>query len=390
MQDSRARWSSQIKLVVTLVLIGLSIYLLYRFGIVLKPLILAVVLAYVLKPAADWFQQRLRLRRGLAVLLTYLILLLALSAIPMVVIPILTEQFAGFNLNLQNLLRQIESLLGGRYYIAGQVINVDALFQQLVGSIQAILQPIFGQTLAIAIEAISSLVWIVFTVVVSFYLVKDADALHRWLENLVPPDYREDFIRLRSDIDQIWGAFFRGQLTLALIVATIFSVIGLIIGIPFALVMGILAGLLEFLPSIGHTIWLITASLLALFVGSTWIRIPNWAFMLIIIGMHLFFQQFDLNYLIPRVIGRRVHLPPLVVILGIFSGAVLAGVLGVVLASPTIASARVLARYVYANLFDQDPFPSSVAPPLPPPNPRWWRRTSIHRQTEQPGDSKQL
>ena len=96
--------------------------------------------------------------------------------------------------------------------------------------------------------------------------------------------------------------------------------------------------------------------------------------MLIVIGLQLFFQQFDINYLIPRIIGRRVHLPPLVVILGIVSGALLAGVLGVLLAAPTIASARVIGRYIYANLFDQDPFPDSVAPLLPPPNPRWWRK----------------
>jgi predicted PurR-regulated permease PerM len=145
---------------------------------------------------------------------------------------------------------------------------------------------------------------------------------------------------------------------------------------PFALAMGVLAGLLEFLPSIGHGIWLTIGALLAFFAGSTRLPIPNWAFALLVTGMHIFFQQFDLNYLIPRIIGRRVHLPPLVVILGIVTGALLAGVLGILLAAPTIASARVVGRYIYANLFDQEPFPTPIAPPLPPPNPRWWRKTS--------------
>lgn len=96
--------------------------------------------------------------------------------------------------------------------------------------------------------------------------------------------------------------------------------------------------------------------------------------MLIVIGLHLVYQQFDLNYLIPRIIGRSVHLPPLVVILGIVTGAALAGVLGILLAAPTIASARVLSRYLFANLFDLDPFATSAVPLLPPPNPRWWRK----------------
>ena len=148
------------------------------------------------------------------------------------------------------------------------------------------------------------------------------------------------------------------------------------IGLPFALGMGVLAGLLEFMPSLGHGIWLIIAAFLALFFGSTWIPLPNWIFALIVIGLHLFFQQFDLNYLIPRVIGRRLHLPPLVVILGIVSGALLAGVLGIVLAAPTIASMRVVGHYLYANLFELEPFPVTAADELPAPNPRWWKKTA--------------
>jgi predicted PurR-regulated permease PerM len=141
--------------------------------------------------------------------------------------------------------------------------------------------------------------------------------------------------------------------------------------------MGVLAGLLELLPSIGHGIWLTLATLLALFSGSTWLPLPNWAFALLLVGLHAIFQQFDLNYLIPRIIGRRMHLHPLVVILGIVSGALLGGVLGILLAAPTIASARVLGRYLYANLFDLEPFPDYTSlTVLPPPNPYWWRKKS--------------
>jgi predicted PurR-regulated permease PerM len=170
-----------------------------------------------------------------------------------------------------------------------------------------------------------------------------------------------------------------------LVVATIFTTVGLILGLPFALAMGVFAGILELLPSLGHGIWLVTASILALTAGSTWIALPNWVFMLIVIGLHLVYQQFDLNYLIPRVIGRSLHLPPLVVILGIGAGALLAGVLGILLAAPTIASARVIVRYIYANLFDLDPFPDSVVKPMPPPNPQWWRKAVATSKSDQPG-----
>jgi predicted PurR-regulated permease PerM len=376
MKESRPHWSPRTKLTIVLLLLGFGLYLLYRFRAAITPFILAIILTYVLSPLVSRIEQHLRFRRTFAILLTYLALLVVLISLAMVIIPPLTAQATGLNLDIQRFLVQIETVLGSSYTIAGRTINLEAAMRQVAGSIQGIIEPVFGQTLHYAIEAISSLVWVVFILVISFYLVKDARNLQKWMEEIVPVSYREDFIRLRSEINQIWSAFFRGQLLLALVVATIFTLVGFLIGLPFALAMGMLAGLLEFLPSIGHGIWLVTASLLCLFAGSTWIPIPNWIFTLVVIGLHLFYEQFDLNYLIPRIIGRRVHLPPLVVILGIVTGALLAGVLGIVLAAPTIASARVLGRYVYANLFDQDPFPATIAPALPPPNPRWWRKTA--------------
>ncbi len=374
MQLQRPSWTTQTKTIVVLLVLGLVIYLLYRFNAVIKPFILALVLAYVLAPVTNWFQERLKIHRGIATLLSYLALIVIVTAILALLVPPLAEQAANLDLDLQRFVSQAEIFLGRQYSLAGWVVDVDMLIQQLDSLVRGVVEPVFGQTLAILIEVISSFVWVIFIAVVTFYLIKDGPALSVWIENTVPPAYRQDYIFIRQELNQIWSAFFRGQLVLVLIVTVIFTVVGLLIGLPFVLPMAILAGFLEFLPSVGHAIWLVIASILAFFAGSSWLPIPNWAFMLLVIGLHLFFQQFDLNYLIPRVIGKRMRLPPLVVILGIVAGAVLAGVIGILLAAPTIASARVLGRYVYANLTDEDPFPDSVTASLPPPNPRWWRK----------------
>jgi predicted PurR-regulated permease PerM len=200
----------------------------------------------------------------------------------------------------------------------------------------------------------------VFVLVISFYLIKDSAKLRAWLRDLPPAAYREDFRRLWHEINAIWGGFFRGQLLLALAVGIGVGLVGSAIGLPFALAMGVLAGLMEFLPPVGHTIWMVVAGLLAIFEGSTWLPIPNWAMLLLVFGLHSLFAQFDFNYLIPRIIGRSIRLHPLVIILGIIAGASVAGVLGVFLAAPTIATSRVLGRYVFANLFVEDPFPHSA------------------------------
>lgn len=368
-------------------LVAFVVYLLARFRIVIPPLILAVILAYVLSPLVNLLQNQLRIHRTIAILLSYLLMIGVMITIPIVIIPILGSQVSVLNLDIQRLITQVESFLGNSTTFLGQNINIDALVERASGSLQNLLEPFVGQTLGLVVDVISSIVWVVFILVVAFYLIKDSAKLKVWFEEHIPPDYREDYVRLLEEINEIWSAFFRGQLILGVVVGTAFTIVGFILGLPFALAMGVFAGFMEFLPSVGHAIWLTVASILAFFIGSTWIPVPNLIFMLIIIGLHLFFEQFDLNYLIPRIIGRRVHLPPLVVILGIVSGAVLAGILGILLAAPTIASARVLGRYVYANLFDLDPFPQESTSPLPPPNPRWWHRTKIFKYKRKPSDN---
>lgn len=387
MSESRHQWSSRTKLTVTLLLIALTLFLLYRFRVVLAPLILAIILAYVLSPLAAILIRRLGINRTLATVLIYFVLFALIFALPLSVIPPLVDQTTELNLDIQRFLMAVEELLEYRYEVAGQVIDLDFLFQQLVGSLQGIAEPIFGQTLLLAFDVITSLVWIVFILVVSFYLVKDGPKLRDWLEKFTPPLFRSDYVRLREEINQIWSSFFRGQIVLGLVVASIITMVGFFVGLPFALAMGVLAGILELLPSIGHGIWLFIASLLALFLGSTWLPIPNWIFTLLIIGLHIVFQQFDRNYLIPRIIGRRPQLPPLVIILGIVTGAVLAGVLGIFLAAPTIASARVVGRYIYANLFDLKTFPESEETSLPPPDPQWWRKRPSSIQSDNSEDS---
>ncbi len=372
MSRIRRRWLPRTKLTVSLLLLGLFLFLLYQFRIVIGPFVLAAVLSYVISPLVTLLERRFRVPRGLATGVIYLLILVAMVMVPVLVIPPLVAQIAGLNVDIQLFLQEVATLFGHQYVIAGQVIDGVAVFDQVIRFVQELLQPLFGETLGFAFGVIESLVWVVFIIVVSFYLVKDGPELKKWVQTLPPPWYREDALRLMASINNIWAAFFRGQLVLALVVATIFTLIGLIIGLPSPFAMGVFAGLMEFFPSVGHAIWLVTATIIALFAGSTWMQIPNWVFALVIIGLHLVFQQFDLNYLIPRVIGRQVHLPPLVVILGIVAGAAMAGVLGVALAAPTIASARVLGRYIFANLFDLDPFPTEVASPLPPPDPRWW------------------
>jgi predicted PurR-regulated permease PerM len=370
----RPHWPYATKLTISLLLLAFLIYLLSRFHEIIPPIIIAIIIAYILNPIVNFLQSRLHLPRFLTILFTYIIVMAIIIGVPILVIPIMGENLEPLQLNPQQIITSIESALAQQYNIAGFTIHPSVLASQVIGALQGLVQPVVGQTVNLLKNIITSIIWIIMIILVSFYLIKDGSKLEEWFTSHLPPAVLTDYQWIRDEINQIWGAFFRGQLLLSTIVTIIFIIVGLILGLPFALAMGILAGILEFLPSVGHGIWLIIASLLAFFLGSTWIPIPHWAFMLIVIGLHLFFEQFDLNYLIPRIVGRRVHLPPLVVILGIVTGAILAGILGIPLAAPTIASMRVIGRYIFANLFDMEWTPVSAVQPLLPSKTYWWQR----------------
>jgi predicted PurR-regulated permease PerM len=383
-QTFRPKWSSTTKLVIVLLALLSVGYVFYKFGAAIYPMIIALILAYVLSPFVNFLERKLRWPRVLAIIVMFLFVFLVIGLVLWIIIPILTSQVRLFVQDIDIWIDQVQGFVAGQYIIAGFPISGQELISPLTNSLEKLLEPLVGSTIGLVATLLESLIWVIFIIIVSIYLIKESRSILSWFENLVPPYGRADYKHILQEINLIWGSFFRSQLLLSLIVSIIITVEGLIIGLPFALLMGIFAGLLEFFPSIGHAIWLVLASILGLLLGSTWLPLPNWAFLILILVIHIIFTQFDLNYLIPRIIGRSVHLPPLVVIIGIIGGASIAGVLGVVLAAPSIASLRVLGGYLYARIFDLEPFANrkTIVFPLPKPEIRFWQKPEMKREED--------
>ncbi|HMK09346.1 MAG TPA: AI-2E family transporter [Anaerolineales bacterium] len=348
----RTEWSRTTKVIVIVALVLALLALAIVLREIIAPLLLAGILAYLLTPLSSFFEAHLHLGRGWATGLVYLLLLVALAVALGVLIPIVVEQLTNLNLDAQSTIDRVAVLLGRPVVLAGVKVDLAQVLAQATRALSGVLEPVFGRTLGIAFDLLSSVLWVVFIVVVSFYFVRDRARLQQAYDSMWPSAVREEGVRLRQDVDAVWRAFFIGQVLLALVVTVLFAVIGVVVGLPFPLVMAVLAGLLEFLPSLGHGLWMLTAGLLMLIHGSSWLPIPPWAAAALIVAIHLVFQQVDLNYLIPRLVGRRVRLHPAVVIVGVFAGAIAAGVLGVVLAAPMIASARVLGTFLRSHLYD--------------------------------------
>jgi HAD superfamily hydrolase (TIGR01549 family) len=205
---------------------------------------------------------------------------------------------------------------------------------------------------------VSGVVGTLFVVVSSFYLVKDWPQIGRFLLTRLPRQYRPELNHLWREVAAVWDGFARGQLLAGSIMGVMVGLLLSILGVRNALALGLLAAFAELLPAIGPAVSAAAGTLIALTLGSTWLPVSNLGFALIVLGVYVVLGQFQNLYIVPRVVGRQIDLHPLVIIVGVLAGAELMGILGMLLASPTIASLRVLVGYAFNKLLDQDPFPT--------------------------------
>ena len=363
------RWSPITKRVVIVGLVVVALVGVWLFRSLLPPILLAVVLAYLLKPLVDFLERRTRLSRLMAVLLVFLALFGVIATIPFTVVPYLVGQVSRLTDQLQGIIREFASFLSRPIVILNFRIRPQDLVGDVPATLQGLFQPFATQTVSLLLGIASSLLWVLAISIIAFYLVKDAARLRTFLDRITPPGYREELACLREEINRVWTHFFRGQVVLCVIIGLAVFVAMAVVGFPNAGLMGLIAGLLEVIPNFGPVLATIPALLIAFFQGSTYLPLSPFWFAVLVLGIYTLIQQAENAYLVPRVMGRRMRLHPVIVFVGVLGGGYLAGALGVFLAAPILGTLRVLVRYVYAKLLDEDPFPLQPEPVRKAPHP---------------------
>jgi predicted PurR-regulated permease PerM len=352
------RWSADTKRLVALfgiLLIGLAIY---RFNFLLGPLAITFLMSYLLNPIADFLERRLRFPRAIAVILLLLLVLTVLVLLSALLVRSIIVQLESLKLDLRDIGAQISALLAQPLVIGDFRIDLQALFDQLRGSFNAFLQATLDRAVELGTDVAQGFVWAIFVFVSSFYLLKDTHRVARWLEGAMPPAFHDDFIHLRDRIAHTWNNFFRGQLILGVTMGIVVGLVMWVIGMPNALIIGVLFGVLEVVPNFGPVIASIPTILIALFQGSSWMFVGNnLAFMIVVIILSFVLQQIENAVLVPRILGYHLNLHPLAVLVAAIAGASLAGVLGILLASPVLATLRDVSQYIMARMLDRDPYP---------------------------------
>lgn len=393
------RWTETTKRMVVVIGVLLILLLVYLSRATLISLLVAAVLAYALYPLVDWLRRRLRFPHTLATVTVYLLLLAALAATPVLVIPVVIDQVQTLRGSIVTLYSESRDWLRATLEtwrtvsVGGSVVDmspiVDPALEAMQGSWPAIppletwLPDLFGTIGGVASTITSATIAFFLTLLYSFYMVKDMRLWQERVERLVPESYRPEFDELRRRLGAIWRSFFRGQLLFCLVMGVITFALLAVLGIEGSVPLAILVGLLELVPNLGPLIALVPIALVALISGSSTLPLSNGWVTVITILAYGVIQVLGSNFLAPLIIGGSVDLPPLVMLVGVVVGASVAGLIGAFLATPVLASARVLAMYAYNKILDRPPFPELT--PAQPPG-----KTGPGPDEEAPADGPQV
>lgn len=362
-------WQTGTRLMFAVLMISVIAVLVIRLQQIIGPLVLALLLAYLLHPLVIRVERWLRLPRSGAVLVVYGLLVALVAGATTGAGFAITQQIIGLVQDLSRLATRLPEQLRelsqatisvGPWVVDLSTVNLDPLINSLISTVQPLLSRT-GTILASALGATATTLGLLLLVMVmGYYLLRDFGTLDDAFVAMVPHEYREDFERLVRETGEVWHAFLRGQLILGLVMGVLTAALYGVLGLRFALGLGLIAGLLEFVPIFGPLVAGTLAVLVALFQTSNWWGLAPLAYALIIAAVAILIQQLENSVLVPRIIGHSLNLPPLIVLIAAIAGGILAGVLGVLLAAPTVATLRLWAGYAYRKTVGLDSWPAPV------------------------------
>lgn len=332
---------------------SLTALLLYLLAPVLTPFLIAAVLAYIGDPLVDRLEPRLK-RTG-AVVTVFLILSLMALLVLLVLVPMLERQIA---LLIHNLPQYIDWLqqkvlpgLFGYFGVEEKTLDLASL-KQLVAKQWSQAGGIAASVLkAVSSSGLTLLAWLtnlLLIPVVTFYLLRDWDILVARVHELLPRRYEPVVVRLVAASDEVLGAFLRGQLMVMSALALIYTVGLWMVGLQLALLIGLLAGVVSFVPYLGFIVGIAAAGIAALMQFHD--VVP-----LVYVGIVFMVGQLvEGMVLTPMFVGERIGLHPVAVIFAVLAGGQLFGFFGVLLALPVAAVVMVLLRYAHERYVDSE------------------------------------
>jgi predicted PurR-regulated permease PerM len=315
---------------------------------ILLPFVAGMAIAYLLDPVCDRLE-RMGASRILATTIVTVIFAIVVVLLLLLIVPLAIQQAIAFLGSLPDFIARTQDRLLPYYIELQQRLDLpDAAELGEIAStrlgtafswLAGLLEGVVGQGLALA--NLLSLIFI--TPVVTFYLLRDWDRLVARLDDLLPRDHAIVIREQVSLVNQSLAGFARGQSMVCLTLALYYSISLLIVGLPFGVVVGLIAGLLAFIPYVGSLTGFAVS--MAIAIG----QFDNWWSVGLVAIIFAVGQALEGNFLTPKLVGDRIGLHPVWIIFALLSGGALFGFVGLLLAVPVAAVIGVLVRFSIAH-----------------------------------------
>jgi len=359
------RWNHTTKLVVALTLVAIVAGLLIRFKFILGPLLIAFLLAYLLYPLANLLHRRVNIGWRLSAAIVFLILFLVFLGLLTWGGFAVVDQGQNLVRFLQNQIRDIPKRITeltskpiefGFLYLDFTTLDLTSITNQLLSLVQPILSNTASVLGSIATGTATTIGWVLFSMLVGYFILADSGGERFAILRMNIPGSSADTIRMRIELGHIWNAFLRGQILIFFITVLLYIALLGSLGVSFYVGLAFIAGLARFVPYVGPAIAWITYGLVALLQGTTIFGLKPFPYALIVVGVAWLTDIIMDNIVVPRLMGETLKVHPAAVMVAAIVFANLFGVIGVILAAPVLATAKLVFTYVVRKMFDLDPW----------------------------------
>lgn len=326
-----------------LILLGIIILvIIYKpLGKVINPFIYALVLAYLLNPIVKLLEKR-KIKRIWAILIVFVVLFSIVGIAFGTVIPNLTKDLGGFIENIPNIVAFVERLIGELK--AGEISFIPTEIQEFLNVEEQMdkagkyLRSAFNGIFNAMVSSTGTLLDIIITPIITFYYLKDKDNILKAITGNLPKNALSKIKELGRDIDKVLGGFIKGQITVAAFVGILTGIGCFFIGVPYALTIGLVAGITNIIPYFGPWLGGILPVVLAFMERPL---MALWVVILILV-----IQQIESAFLSPQIMSHSVGLHPLLVMFSVLFFGSMFGILGMIIGVPLMGVLKILLGYV--------------------------------------------
>lgn len=329
--------------IVSVVFLGI----LWVLGDVVLPFVIAGAVAYLLDPLADRLE-KLGLGRVLATVAVSVLMLILGTIAALLIFPLMVDQTLALANAAPDFARATQGALSDRFPALNDPNSVLRKTLLSIGdAVQSEGGTLVKGALASALSIMNTVTFIVIVPVVSFYLLMDWDNMIARIDALLPMDHAPTIRTLATEVDQVLSGFVRGQITVCLLLGGFYAIGLMIVGLEFGLVVGVIAGVLSFIPYVGTLVGGILSIGLALsqFWSTPWL-------IGVVAAIFVIGQLVEGNFLSPKLVGGSVGLHPVWLLFALSAFGSLFGFVGLMVAVPVAAMIGVLTRFGIRNYLD--------------------------------------